>query len=478
MSTDYFPPIQRAVQGLSPNTLEARRALYDKARAALLKQLRSADPALTDTQITKERLLLEDAIRRIETDMLRPETAGMASLARSAPATPSAASLQQRPVVEEPVYAEEDPSYLEEDYPHPDEAYADPEAAEPAARTGRQDQRRRATIHARRPSSDRGPLRYVLMAAAAVIVLGGVAGAVLVLQTDGDGRALRTAEQIEPAARPAEVPAAEPATPAPSGKLTDRLGAEPTTLTPAPAMPAPVAPAPVASNPAVPDPTPAPSQAAVPVDETPAPAPAAPPAAQALSPAPAEGSAAVTQHAILYEEQPDNPQRGQVFQGSIIWRTESLSAGANAPLETAVRGEVDIPERKIKATLTIRKNADPALPATHTIEIQFVVPSDSPNGGIANVPGVLMKQNAQQRGAPLQGLSVKVTSGFFLVGLSDSPTDQGRNAQLLRDRDWIDVPMLYDNGRRAILTIEKGVPGTRAFQDAFAAWDGAPTAQQ
>ena len=75
MSTDYFPPIQRAIQGLSPNTLDTRRALYEKARAALLKQLRAADPALTESQITKERLLLEDAIRRIETDMLRPETA-------------------------------------------------------------------------------------------------------------------------------------------------------------------------------------------------------------------------------------------------------------------------------------------------------------------------------------------------------------------------------------------------------------------
>lgn len=59
MSTDYFPPIQRAVQGLSPNTQETRQALYEKARSALLRQLNAADPALTPGQISRERGLLE-----------------------------------------------------------------------------------------------------------------------------------------------------------------------------------------------------------------------------------------------------------------------------------------------------------------------------------------------------------------------------------------------------------------------------------
>ena len=67
---------------------------------------------------------------------------------------------------------------------------------------------------------------------------------------------------------------------------------------------------------------------------------------------------------------------------------------------------------------------------------------------------------------------------YFLIGLSDAPTDNGRNAQLLKEREWMDIPVLYDNGRRAILTVENGVPGNRAFTDAFTAWDATPTAQQ
>jgi len=210
------------------------------------------------------------------------------------------------------------------------------------------------------------------------------------------------------------------------------------------------------------------------------PAPAETPAssaAQPLAPA-AQSGTVVAQSAILYEEQPDSPNRGQAFQGTVTWRTESVSSGTNAPIDTAIKGDLDIPERKLKATITLRRNIDPALPATHTLEIQFVVPPDFPNGGISNIPGVLMKPTAQQRGQPLAGLSVKVTNGFFLVGLSDAPADKGRNAQLLKEREWIDMPLLYDNGRRAILTLEKGVPGDRAFNDAFSSWESAQNAPQ
>jgi hypothetical protein len=35
---------------------------------------------------------------------------------------------------------------------------------------------------------------------------------------------------------------------------------------------------------------------------------------------------------------------------------------------------------------------------------------------------------------------------------------------------WFDVSLVYVNQRRAIIAIEKGAPGERAFNEAFAAW--------
>ena len=71
---------------------------------------------------------------------------------------------------------------------------------------------------------------------------------------------------------------------------------------------------------------------------------------------------------------------------------------------------------------------------------------------------------------PLAGLAVKVTPGFFLIGLSDQDADMERNMQLLKERGWFDIPIVYNNNRRAILADRKGPPGERAFADAFAAW--------
>ena len=63
---DYYPLIERAVSGLDKNTGENRRALYERARTALVNQLRSVEPALNESDITRERLALEEAVCRVE----------------------------------------------------------------------------------------------------------------------------------------------------------------------------------------------------------------------------------------------------------------------------------------------------------------------------------------------------------------------------------------------------------------------------
>ena len=56
---DYYPLIARAVAGLDRNSGDARRALYERARAALVAQLRGVTPALNESDVTRERLALE-----------------------------------------------------------------------------------------------------------------------------------------------------------------------------------------------------------------------------------------------------------------------------------------------------------------------------------------------------------------------------------------------------------------------------------
>ena len=66
---DYYPLIARAIAGLDPSaTGESRRALYERARAALIAQLRSVQPPLSESEITRERLSLEEAVRKVESE--------------------------------------------------------------------------------------------------------------------------------------------------------------------------------------------------------------------------------------------------------------------------------------------------------------------------------------------------------------------------------------------------------------------------
>ncbi len=184
---------------------------------------------------------------------------------------------------------------------------------------------------------------------------------------------------------------------------------------------------------------------------------------------PSEEVAPVAQRAVLYDEDPNNPQ-GKQYVGTVVWRTETIKASGSHPADIAVHADIEVPEAKFKMTMSFRRNTDKTLPASHTAELTFVLPPDFNGGGVSNVPGILMKTSEQARGTPLAGLAVKVTDGFFLIGLSNVDADRTRNIALLKERPWFDVPLVYNNQRRAIVAIEKGEPGQRAFAKAFAAW--------
>jgi hypothetical protein len=66
----YYQLIFRAVSRLEPNTAETRGKIYDLARTAMLLKLRSLIPSLTELDIGREQLTLEEAIKKVETESL------------------------------------------------------------------------------------------------------------------------------------------------------------------------------------------------------------------------------------------------------------------------------------------------------------------------------------------------------------------------------------------------------------------------
>ncbi|RVD60889.1 MULTISPECIES: hypothetical protein [unclassified Mesorhizobium] len=283
--------------------------------------------------------------------------------------------------------------------------------------------------------------------------------------TIGEGESVAALTSRPPAA-PATAPAATGTPPAPA---TQTPAAPAAGATPAPATSAanPKPPAAGTTPPTANAPTPPAAGATPPATGAPPPAAGTAPATPA--PATAEATVPVGQKAIFYEER-TSTQQGTAEPGSIVWSLVQESPGGDLPPEPAIRAEATIPGKNIQLRMTIRRNADQTLPASHIIEMIFLTPKDFDGGGVDGLLRIAMKSSEQDAGSPLIGLPAKIGDGFFLVALNDTKADVDANLTLLRGQAWIDVPVVYKTGRRALLTMEKGIPGEKVFDEALKAW--------
>jgi hypothetical protein len=533
---DYYPLIARAIAALDPNAPgESRRALYERARTALIAQLRSVQPPLSESEITRERLSLEEAVRKVESEAAqrareasRPgggarsgssgdafrrasTRAAEGAPAAAAPAPPRTRPAPPPPRADRPSFNVDDqgeaarpPRAPRFDAPRQPGTSAPPPMPEPAAGRDRAGPRRPPDVGPPPALPPAPGVRGFRDITADANDLGGAAAQAnraarrtyanvpspspefdrlepsLENRVGEQDAPYSYDESIEEAERYA--PQAQPPSPRPRiapdrdakkrartrsafpfksaiavgivlilvgagilwGKQLVQTATNLFKSSPTQVVEAPKDPSQPQSKPKIPDRVGQPSASNQPV-------------------------APVAQKVVLYDEDPSDP-KGKQYVGSVVWRLEPIKASGAQKADVAVRADIEIPDRKFKMTMSFRRNTDSSLPASHTAELTFILPPDFPGGSISNVPGILMKSNEQARGTPLAGLAVKVTDGFFLVGLSNVDADRSRNVQLLKERSWFDVPLVYANQRRAIIAIEKGAPGERAFNDAFAQW--------
>jgi len=151
------------------------------------------------------------------------------------------------------------------------------------------------------------------------------------------------------------------------------------------------------------------------------------------------------------------------------------SPGGDAPLEPAIRAEANIPELGMTMEMTIRRNLDQTFPASHVIELFFRVPDTFEGRGIADVQRITFKGTEQDPGNALIGVAAPLDTNIFLIALTDADTAIETNLNLMQRQDWIDIPMQYISGRRALITLEKGVPGEQVFNEVLSAWEKAET---
>lgn len=186
---------------------------------------------------------------------------------------------------------------------------------------------------------------------------------------------------------------------------------------------------------------------------------------ETAEPAPPVGAA---QKMYLYEE-----QLGQsvpsAYQGTVEWSLKQENTGTSVS-EPVIEGTLRVPEVGLTGTITFRRNDDSSLPASHLIDISFELGDNFDGGAIDNVQRLSMKSTEAARGDPLIAVSAKITDNLYMLALNDFDQARAQNMTLLRDRNWIDIPITYRNGRRALLTLEKGTTGMAIFDRAIQEW--------
>ena len=253
--------------------------------------------------------------------------------------------------------------------------------------------------------------------------------------------------------------------------------------TPIPTVTVPVAPVSAAPAPATPSsasspPGPQPlasTSPAPPSPAAPAPSAAAPNDVVAQNPAPTDAQptpvAAVpgASPAAILIALANDPQKPGVNLGSAVWSI--IPAVSGQPSTIGVRIEIDIPDQKMHATVTIRKNADASLPATHTIDLRTSFADGAQIKGIQDMDLPRLRKGEAPTGDPVSGVRVKINDSYFLVGLTRSDADAAHNLDLLTTRDWFDFPLLLNDNRIAKLTFQKGPTGDQVMSQAISAWN-------
>jgi hypothetical protein len=320
-----------------------------------------------------------------------------------------------------------------------DEAMQSAEAPEVAAEFDRPGLASRPEAEVQRPVAPGAevakPKRLLWVAAAVVLgIVLAVAGVAILMRQKPQDLAIKPPVETQ-----------QPASPEPSAKIAERVQANP----------------PATVTPSSPTTGPQPSQSSAQGAAAPAtPAPEAPSAPAA--PAPSAGRAA------MLVASADNPQKPAVSLGSTVWSL--IPAAPGQPATVGVKAEADIPDLKMHATMTLRKNSDPTLQATHTIDLKFSFAEGAPIAGFKDVGLPQMRKEDSTAAEALTSVKVKISDTYFLIALAKGESDIARNLDLMQTRSWFDFPLLLNDDRIAKVVFQKSPEGQAMLEKAFEAW--------
>lgn len=485
---EYYALLTRAVGALPRNDEASRREIYVKARSALIKQLKAIDPPLPAAEISKQRLALEDAIRRVEREAVEAAAAAMLSeeeITRRAEQA-LAEALNTGPEPAAPPQSSP-PGHESEAYAHDaDDAAAyesspDREASEP------------------QPQDDDTAFAEVVTPPVRPRAAPRAAPSQAPFERAPNVTDVEAMPPPPPSSRPPPPPRQQSRGPSPSrarsggrgweraprrqrtmgGRITfgvlivlvlvaigyfaatewdqvtdffdSVLGndTEESGETPADA----------GDEAGVGEDDPA--DVAV-VDGDPD-ADAGDPDADAGDPVDVvfeETPPFIESSAVFYVE-PDNPDEpAERYEATIDW-----SLDQDPDTGPVIAADISIPERGLEIALRIARSPDPSF--SHDVVVQATLDDAAEGGPLQEVENLAVKSSEEGIGVALEG-TPDARQNFFFIPLPVA--EERQNTTRLRISPWFDLSLVYQSGERAIISFSKGTPGDEVFAEALEAW--------
>ncbi len=412
---DYHTLIARAIDGLADKSPTTRQAVYERARRALIGQLQTLQPPVAPADIERERAALDLAISSVEAQHTLPSQ--QSPMETHAPLEPSQVLLEPINTTPAPIAT-------------PSAALADIQASrevEPINVPEDDPQSvvssivERPRIGSRHNSSGQANrVRAIILVASVFAVVIGIASYKLYnREQQATVQALVDQQNSEQTPEAAQ---------SDTGKFTDRLGG---------------------------------SVAETPVQQT---------------SATGTSETIAVQQAFLFEADPStaqlppNAQKIIASPGLTKWSLEQMDGGSGLPMETVARGEVDLQQLGVKLDMQIRKSNDGSA-VSHTIVMRFTHRDDDVDHQVVSISKLEMKDQADDAiGNALKVFATPVAPDFFILGLSDIPAEVERNMQFLQSKNWLLIDVIFSNGQRGTLAIEKGSTGFQVIADAIRNW--------
>ena len=157
----------------------------------------------------------------------------------------------------------------------------------------------------------------------------------------------------------------------------------------------------------------------------------------------------------------DDPRRPMESLGKTVWSIIPPVPGH--PATVAVKADADIPELKMHASMILRKNTDPTLQATYTIDLKFSFADGAPISGVKDVEPK-MRNLGLAASEGLTNVKVKLSDKYFLIALAKN------NVDLMRTRAWFEFSLLLNDDRVAKLVLQKSTNGEETLTKAFEVW--------